>query len=193
MRFTPGSRFEYSNYGFLILGAIIDRVCGESYYQYVQEHVYAPAGMTSTGSEPEGVAVPRRSVGYTREGGAAMHPNDAFIPYRGTSAGGGYTTAGDLLHFAAALQQHTLLSARDTQLLLTPSGAQGGGERYGLGFGIEREPSGVCFGHSGGSPGQAAMMEVCPQAGYTIVWLANVDPPAALLLTEYLLHRLPSR
>ena len=193
LRFTPGSRFEYSNYGFLILGAIIDRVCGESYYQYVQEHVYAPAGMTSTGSEPEEVAVPRRSVGYTREGGAAMHPNDAFVPYRGASAGGGYTTAGDLLHFAAALQQHTLLSARDTQLLLTPSGAQGGGERYGLGFGIEREPSGVCFGHSGGSPGQAAMMEVCPQAGYTIVWLANVDPPAALLLTEYLLHRLPGR
>ncbi len=192
LRFEPGSRFEYSNYGFLILGAIIDGVSGQSYYQYVQDHVYAPAGMTSTGSEPEDVAVPRRAIGYTRTGGA-LHPDDAFLPYRGASAGGGYTTAEDLLHFSEALQHNKLLSAKDTRLLLTPSGTQGGGERYGLGFGIDQESSGVCFGHSGGSPGQAAILEICPQAGYTMVWLANVDPPAALPVTDYLLHRLPSR
>ncbi len=193
LRFAPGTRFEYSNYGFLILGAIIDRISGQSYYQYVQDHVYAVAGMVATGSEPEDVAVPRRAIGYTQEGGEPWHPNDAYLPYRGASAGGGYTTAGDLLRFADALQHHKLLSAHDTQLLLTPSDAQGGGDRYGLGFQIEHEPSGVCFGHSGGSLGQAAMLEVCPQASYTIVWLANVDPPGALLPTEYLLHRLPQR
>ena len=126
-------------------------------------------------------------------GGGPVHPDDAFLPYRGASAGGGYTTAGDLLYFARALQDHKLLDAKDTQLLLTPSGLQGGGERYGLGFGIDREPSGVCFGHSGGSPGQAGILEICPQVGYTMVWLANVDPPAALPVTDYLLHRLPSR
>lgn len=193
LRFAPGSRFEYSNYGFLMLGAIIDHVSGQSYYQYVRDHVYAPAGMTSTGSEPEDVVVPRRAIGYTQEGGESWRPNDASLPYRGASAGGGYTTAGDLLRFADALQHHKLLSAHDTQLLLTPTDAQGGGDRYGLGFQIEHEPSGVCFGHSGGAPGQAVMLEVCPQAGYTIVWLANTDPPGALLVTEYLLHRLPQR
>ncbi len=122
-----------------------------------------------------------------------MAANDATLPYRGASAGGGYTTAGDLLRFAAALQGNKLLNAKDTELLLTPSQAHGGGERYGFGFQIDRQPSGTCFGHSGGAPGQAAMLEVCPQAGYTIVWLANIDPPGALLLTDYLVHRLPQR
>jgi CubicO group peptidase (beta-lactamase class C family) len=193
LRFTPGTRFDYSNYGFLILGAIIDRVSGESYYQYVQDHVYAVAGMVATGSEPEDVAVSKRAIGYTQEGGEAWHPNDAYLPYRGASAGGGYTSARDLLRFADALQRHKLLSAHDTQLLLTPTDAQGGGNHYGLGFQIQHEPAGVCFGHSGGSPGQSAMLEVCPEAGYTIVWLANTDPPGALLLTDYLLHRFPKR
>lgn len=193
LRFVPGSRFEYSNYGHLVLGAIIDRVSGQSYYQYVHDHVYAPAGMTSTGSEPVDVAVPRRAIGYTRVGGTVLHPNDSFLPYRGASAGGGYTTVGDLLHFAEALQHNTLLGARDMQLLLTPNDAQDGGEFYGMGFDIERVHSGVCFGHMGGSPGQAGMLEVCPQAGYTIVWLANVDPQAAMPLTKYLINRLPQR
>jgi D-alanyl-D-alanine carboxypeptidase len=49
LRFEPGSRFEYNNYGFLILGAVIDRVSGKSYYDYVRDHVYGPAGMTSNG------------------------------------------------------------------------------------------------------------------------------------------------
>ncbi len=61
LRFEPGTRFEYSNYGFLILGAIIDRVSGQSYYQYVHDHVYVPAGMDATGSEPELVLVPGRA------------------------------------------------------------------------------------------------------------------------------------
>src|SRR5580658_1765409 len=58
--FEPGRRSEYSNYGFLLLGAIIEKVSGESYYDYVRKHVYTPAGMTSTGSEPEDQAVPDR-------------------------------------------------------------------------------------------------------------------------------------
>jgi len=92
-------------------------------------------------------------------------PNDAYLPYRGASAGGGYTTAGDLLRFADALQHHKLLSAQDTQLLLTPNNARGGGDRYGIGFGIEHEPSGICFGHSGGSPGPSRHAGGLPAGG----------------------------
>jgi hypothetical protein len=55
--FEPGSRWEYSNYGFILLGVVIEKVSGESYYDYVREHIYMPAGMTSTGSEPEDQAV----------------------------------------------------------------------------------------------------------------------------------------
>jgi CubicO group peptidase (beta-lactamase class C family) len=57
--FEPGSRFEYSNYGFVLLGALIEAVSGESYYDYVRENVFRPAGMTSTDSLPESEDVPK--------------------------------------------------------------------------------------------------------------------------------------
>src|ERR1043166_9604961 len=88
--FEPGSKYEYSNYGMLLLGVVIERVTGRSYYDYVDEHIYKPAGMTRSGSDPEDQAVIDRSVGYTRLRGATdWAPNTETLPYRGTSAGGG--------------------------------------------------------------------------------------------------------
>jgi CubicO group peptidase (beta-lactamase class C family) len=128
LNFEPGSRFEYSNYGFILLGAIVEKVSGESYYDYVRDHVYRPTGMTSTGSEPEGQGVADLSIGYTAMGaGNGLRPNTGMLPYRGTSAGGGYSTVGDLLRFANAVQQDKLLDAHYTELLtagkvVTPGG-----------------------------------------------------------------------
>ena len=85
--FKPGSQWAYSNYGFILLGAVIEKVTGHSYYDYVQQHIYAPAGMTRSGSLPEDQAVPDRSIGYTKASGTtAWTPNTDTLPYRGTSA-----------------------------------------------------------------------------------------------------------
>lgn len=75
--------------------------------------------MTSTGFGPEEQAVPGRSVGYTRFGGGEWHPNTHALPYRGTSAGGGYSTVEDLVRFANALLGYKLLNAQYTSLLTT--------------------------------------------------------------------------
>jgi Beta-lactamase len=84
----PGSRFEYSNYGFVLLGALIEGVTGGSYDDYVRDHVFRPAGMRSTGSLPEAVDVPDRAVGYLRPSpGGAWEPNTDTLPWRGTGAG----------------------------------------------------------------------------------------------------------
>src|SRR4051812_19076663 len=98
----PGAEFRYSNYGFVLLGAVIEKVSGLSYYDYVRSHVFQPAGMTATDSLPESEAVPNRSAGYMKANGRWV-PNTDTLPVRGTSAGGGYSTAGDLLRFAQAL------------------------------------------------------------------------------------------
>src|SRR5947209_5231677 len=101
LKFEPGSRFEYSNYGFLLLGVIIQNVSGQSYYDYVREHVFKPAGMTRTDSLPESDRVTDRSVGYTKLGPAKLlHTNADTLPPRGTSAGLGYSTVEDLCSFA---------------------------------------------------------------------------------------------
>jgi D-alanyl-D-alanine carboxypeptidase len=68
LRFEPGSRWEYSNYGFVLIGAVIEKVSGESYGDYVREHVFEPAGMTATGTGMEDQATPNQAVDYTKMG-----------------------------------------------------------------------------------------------------------------------------
>jgi len=193
LEFAPGSRWEYSNYGFLLLGAVVEKVSGESYYDYVREHVYQPAGMTSTDSLPEEEAVPGRSIGYTRMESGTWQPNTDTLPYRGTSAGGGYSTVGDLLKFATAVTTHKLLDAHYTELLTTGKVDAQGGMKYAYGFGDRTEGGARSFGHGGGAPGINGDLEIYPQSGYVVVVLANIDPPAAQQLAEFIGSRLPAQ
>jgi CubicO group peptidase (beta-lactamase class C family) len=191
LRFEPGSKWEYSNYGFILLGRVIERVSGMSYYDYVAKYVYAPAGMMSTGSEPEDSAVEKRAVGYTSRAGSALEPNTETLPWRGTSAGGGYSTVGDLLRFANALGEHKLLDAHHTELLTTGKVATPGAGKYGYGFGDVTTNGLRCVGHNGGAPGMNGDLEICDD-GYVVAVLANMDPPAAGRISEFIINRLPA-
>jgi D-alanyl-D-alanine carboxypeptidase len=191
LAFEPGSKWEYSNYGFLLLGIVIEKVSGQNYYDYVREHVYVPAGMTSTGSEPEDQPVADRSVGYTKMNGNQWKPNTDMLPWRGTSAGGGYSTVEDLSRFALALEQNKLLNAHYTELLTT--GKPGTpGNTYAYGFG-DNVVNGIrCFGHGGGAPGMNGDLKICSN-GYVVAVLANLDPPAASRISDFIANRLPER
>ena len=192
LEFEPGSRWQYSNYGFLLLGGLIEKVSGQSYYDYVRDHIFKPAGMTSTASEPEEQTVAERSVGYTRFGGPDWRPNTDTLPYRGTSAGGGYSTVEDLLRFATALQTHKLLNAQNTEMLTTGKVNAGGG-KYAFGFQDSMINGTRCFGHGGGAPGMNGMLQICPGPGYVIAILANMDPPAASRVADFITNRLPAK
>jgi CubicO group peptidase (beta-lactamase class C family) len=189
LAFEPGSRFVYSNYGYVLLGAIIEAVSGQSYYDYVHDHVFEPAGMTATGSLPESVAVPNRAVGYLRRSpDSPWTSNVSTLPWRGTAAGGGYSTVGDLLRFAEALQAGTLISTASLAQATRPQSE----EPYGFGFGLEGEGSLRSYGHSGGAPGMNGELRIYPDLGYVVVSLSNLDPPAASNLVAYLGLRLPN-
>jgi D-alanyl-D-alanine carboxypeptidase len=194
LEFDPGSGWQYSNYGFILLGAVIERVSGQSYYDYVREHVYAPAGMDRSGSRPENQAVPDRSMGYTKPPGTTEWvPNTDTLPYRGTSAGGGYSTVEDLARFADALLGHKLLSPDATQLLITGKEKVGPGARYAFGFEDSRDPEGNRrVGHGGGAPGMNGDLRIYPKSGYVVAVLTNIDPPAAQRISDYLDARLPT-
>jgi len=194
LAFEPGSRWSYSNYGFLLLGVIIEQVSDQSYYDYVADHVYKPAGMTSTGSLPEDQAVLDRSVGYTKlGGGSTWQPNTNTLPYRGTSAGGGSSTVEDLARFADALMNHRLLNAANTELLTTGKVATPSGEKYAYGFGDNLANGVRSFGHAGGAPGMNGDLEIFPESGYVIAVLANLDPPAAQRVSAFLTNRVPEK
>jgi D-alanyl-D-alanine carboxypeptidase len=191
LQFEPGSRWEYSNFGFILLGAVIEKVSGQSYYDYVREHVFRPAGMESTDSLPEEQVVSRRSVGYMKPGPGPWQPNTDTLPYRGTSAGGGYSTVEDLYRFASALKAHKLLDAEHTKLLVTGKVDTPEGGKYAYGFGESDQGGMTCYGHGGGAPGMNGDLKSCPQSGYIIAVLANLDPPTAQRASDYLAARLP--
>lgn len=192
LEFKPGARFAYSNYGFVLLGRVIEKASGESYHDYVAKHVFEPAGMKATGMPLEQEPVPNRSVGYVRSP-EGLRPNAGFLPPRATAAGGGLSTAGDMLRFATALQQHTLLSEPSTRLLMTGKVQMGPGQRYGYGF-MERDTEDThFFGHGGGAPGMNTDFKIFPESGHVLVVMANMDPPASGLIAEFITGRLPRR
>lgn len=185
--FEPGSQDGYSNYGFILLGYLIERVTGQSYYGYVREHIFAPAGMTQTGSLPEETQVEGRSIGYTGPPGEQV-PNTDTLPWRGTAAGGGYSTIPDLLRFSHALTDGTLLPAEWLDRASTP---QNDGGWYGLGLALEGQGRTRYFGHGGGAPGMNSDLRIYPELGVTIISLANVDPSHARTLAGHYGLRMP--
>ena len=182
----PGSGFEYSNFGFILLGAIIEKATGQTYYDYVRTNIFQPAGMKATDSLPETDNVPNRASGYRRDGSAWVSNVDT-LPYRGTSAGGGYSTVGDLLRFVQALESGRLLSKTMFGEATNPQGG-----RYGYGFGADGEGALRSYGHNGGAPGMNGDLRVFPQLGYVVVALSNLDPPAASRLVDYFVARMPA-
>ena len=192
--FEPGTRFGYSSYGFILLGAVIEAVSGQSYHDYVDEHVFAPAGMTRTGSLPEEPPVPDLAVGYTEAGpeSGLLRPNADTLLYRGTSAGGGYSTVEDLWRFATALTGHRLLDERHTALVTSGQGSAGWeGRCAGYGF-FEARTWGVrSFGHKGGAPGMSGELTVYPDSGHVVAVLTNLDPPVGEEASRFLCRRLP--
>jgi CubicO group peptidase (beta-lactamase class C family) len=193
-RFAPGERQEYSNYGFMLLGRIVEVVSGQSYDDYIAAHILAPAHMTATGNSPETVALPHRAVGYTGSGSGLKSAADT-LPWRGTPAGGGYSTVGDLAKFADALMANRLLDAAHTRLLTTGGFAGPEGKLLRYDFGAPAGDGRRYFGHSGGAPGMNGELRIFPaEPGHdaaTIVVLANRDPPVASGVANFISDRLP--
>jgi CubicO group peptidase (beta-lactamase class C family) len=166
--FEPGSSERYSNGGYVVLGAIIEKVSGQDYYTYVRGHVFAPAGMTSSDSFEADAIVPNVASGYSRDeqpGGAPgpLRNNIYTRPARGSSAGGGYSTVSDLARFAQALRGGKLLSPESMQRFFPMLGS----------------PQTGSLGFAGGAPGISADIEIENANETTIVVLTNLDPPCA--------------
>jgi CubicO group peptidase (beta-lactamase class C family) len=183
----PGSQDGYSNYGYVLLGRLIEVVSGMSYYDYVEQHIYAKAGMRSTGSLPESAVVPARAQGYTKEGGR-WTSNANTLPFRGIAAGGGYSTVSDLLRFAEALEDGKLIPKPLLVAATSPKNIGGG---FGYGFALQGEGAARFYGAVGGAPGMNGELRIYPELGIVLVGLSNLDPPAAETMVEFFSARMP--
>ena len=186
LSFSPGEKFEYSNSGYIVLGAIIEKLSGQDYSSYVRDHVFAPAGMTNSGFYEPGKEISNVAIGYTKMGPDGKPTNEVRdntdrIEVRGGPAGGGYSTVEDLAKFATALRTFKLLDQKHTELVTTGKvDAPGPIGHYAYGFGDKVFEGKRMVGHNGGWPGVAANFEMYPSSGYTAVILMNADPPAMM-------------
>jgi CubicO group peptidase (beta-lactamase class C family) len=189
LAFEPGTRWQYSNTGFLLAGAVIEAVTGRDYFDVVRQRVYARAGMAGSDAYDIDLVVPNLAIGYSRERtstGPRWRANTFEHVIRGGPAGGGYSTARDLLAFAEAMKSGRLVSPATAERLWTAKPDLGSPE-YGFGFGVGRDALGRTAGHSGGFPGIASVLDIYPDSGWTIVVLSNVDggmSPVAQKLRE---------
>lgn len=174
LEFEPGTKHQYSNGGYIVLGAIIEKVSGQDYYDYVRAAIFKPAGMQNTDWYEADFPTPNMASGYTREGmpGKKARRNNLYTrPAKGNPAGGGYSTAEDLFKFALALQSGKL---RQPDFRKPTDGeaknSHPGNAAVFQGLGI-----------AGGAPGINALLLVgAADKGYTVIVMSNYDPPSAV-------------
>jgi D-alanyl-D-alanine carboxypeptidase len=175
-KFTPGSKRAYSNSGFVVLGAIIEKVTGQTYAQFVQREILTPLGMSNTRFDAELGAQPMTRMSPE---GPLPRLRPAPVQGRASPAGGMFSTPSDLSLFETALMNEQLLKRETRSALLLARPDPGGGNAvYGYGFNVrDRLPHRV--GHGGGAPGANAEVALYPDAGWQLIALSNNDPPAA--------------
>jgi D-alanyl-D-alanine carboxypeptidase len=182
--FPPGSRWGYSNFGFILLGAIIEQVSGMPWDAYQETRIFRVAGMMSTS--------PLASDGNTAEpcAGAAQTGLRPLPFYVGLPAGGGYSTLGDLYRFGAALRETRLLDATHLDLL-TRARIAAGSAQWSLGLRVAVRNGASYYGHGGSAPGVNADFAAYPGSGYQTIVLSNRGHPHAINVADYIGARLP--
>lgn len=180
LAFDPGTSWQYSNTGFLLLGAIVEHISGTTYCEYVRANIYEPAGMSDSDSFELDSPTENLAYGYWKEEGPWK--NNLFMHViKGGPAGGGYSTLKDLLRFSDSLTSMRLVSPESTRTMVTP---QPESPRYGFGFEVYQTPTGLVVGHSGGFPGIEANLSISVDKRIALVVLCNAEGSMSLVLDD---------
>ena len=180
LEFEPGSKFNYDNSGYIVLGFIIEKVSGEKYADYVREHIFKPLGMKHSGYDDSRSILPGRAAGYEIEKGVWLNaPYIAMsVPY---AAGALYSTTSDLLIWEEAFFADKVVSKASREAMTTNYGSN-----YGFGLASRTQGTHKLIGHSGGINGFSASLERFPDDGLTVIVLSNLESAASTQLSEEL-------
>lgn len=188
LKFSPGTKFEYSNTGYLLLGSIIEKASGMSFAAYLEQHIFRPLGMKRSRvymrrSHPQ--QVDDYAYGYVPDAKTNSYvlpdssENKNYVIYMDGIYGDGTvnTTTGDLLLWDQALYSDKLLNRASLQLAFEP-GTTGNGQRtrYACGWVVDTSDNlGLRISHSGGWPGYITYISRFPDRNKTVVLLRNKE------------------
>jgi len=184
--FVPGQSWSYSNSGYILLGAVIERASGKSYEDYVEQELFAPLGMTNSRYGHQEEVVAGRASGYVKgpDGWANAPYLSLTQPY---AAGSLMSTVDDLARWSDALEGGHVVSAASRDRMFTPAVLVGGehdgiSTRYGLGNGVRYIAGHLAHEHGGGIHGYVSDLLRVPDADLLVVVLSNnpTVPPGRL-------------
>jgi CubicO group peptidase (beta-lactamase class C family) len=174
LEFAPGETWAYSNSGYLLLGNVIERVSGKSYWEFLRERIFTPLGMTATRSSDPGTVIPKRATGYGWSDG--RFENRRALHENAYAAGAIGSTIRDMARWEAALHRGALLSTRSWDATWTPLTVSRGATppfSYGFGWMVDHEHGKRAMFHSGGTPGFSSAFRRYPDEGLAVIVLAN--------------------
>jgi D-alanyl-D-alanine carboxypeptidase len=176
--FSPGTKWAYTNTEYYLLAYIIDKVSGESYGDYLTDHIFKPLGMSHSEFASSRTVIPNMTEGYSSQDGK-LSLREYYDRSLETGAGGITSTAGDLLIWNDALSKPGFLSAHSLEAMFTvhPPG------HYGFGWFVQEKPVRMIW-HEGGDPGFAAFEARYPDQHLVTIVLANEDDAPVRQISE---------
>jgi CubicO group peptidase (beta-lactamase class C family) len=186
LKFSPGSNFYYTSYGYVVLGWVIENVSGLSYEAYVKENILTPAGMHNTGVEKFNEPIENQTKLYTQKNtnpkkysskNNKIKEKDRTNLSNRTPGGGFYSTAEDLLKFGQAILNNQLITEASLDMIWTDSGLKKEGNPYGMGWFLygENPKYGNVYGHGGTQTGASNQLMILPKEDLVIVIMSNTS------------------
>jgi len=173
LEFEPGTKWNYSNSGYVLLGYLIEKISGQSYAEFVQQNIFTPLGMKDSGYDSNSAIIPHRSAGYAP--GKSGPVNAGFvhmsIPF---SAGALYSTTEDLLRWEQGLFGGKVLTAASLAKMTTPFK-----QDYAFGLGVTTNNGHKTIWHNGGIQGFNTSLAYFPDDKLVVAVLANLNGPFA--------------
>lgn len=175
---VPGQAFNYSSYGYVVLGLLIEQVSGMSYESYLRKNIWEPAGMMQTSIEEAGQEYEHKSALYHLQGGKKIKPVKKPTDLSDRIPGGGVqSNVGDLLKFAQAIMEQKLLNSETMNMMWENSGLKQKGNGYGMGWYLygENPKYGQVYGHTGTQIGSSTFLMLLPEEETAVVVLSNTS------------------
>jgi CubicO group peptidase (beta-lactamase class C family) len=193
----PGTKYNYTTYGFNLLGAVIEGASGQPYAEYLKENVWQPLGMNSTTMDVADDIIANRASGYRRIGGDVK--NCEFVDISSRFAGGGIrSTAVDLINLSRALDEGRVISKENQMMMYTSMATkQGRITGYGMGWGVDFIQGFWNVSHGGGQQGTSTFLLRFPGEKFAVAVLCNEEGQNtagyAYLISSLILGAFPYR